>query len=283
MVFMLSSKCSLASRPSVYSFGFMRAILLFLCLSPLLLAQNKQASQSGVTQKDQSKPVSETQQQAQQATNQPTACKCEIAKPEEKTQQAQQDDAAEKRLYHAYMWATIVGTFINLLILIGVICQSRSTAKAADAAKKSADVAEQALRISQAADVHLDAVSVMDDTQAGFYKPTNRVSFRFQNFGSTQARDVAFEYTMKTSVGKETGSEKPLRTVIPAGATRTLSTRPMAGWLTIQEAQAIELGQAEVRFTVSVTWKDVFGETSTAVFSGFYQSGEKKWGYEKDA
>ena len=72
--------------------------------------------------------------------------------------------------------------------------QAAATETAANAAKKSAEVAEMALRLGERADVLLNAVALTNDPEVLSsnipINPHCRVNMEFKNFGRTRAQNV---------------------------------------------------------------------------------------------
>jgi hypothetical protein len=72
--------------------------------------------------------------------------------------------------------------------------QAAATETAANAAKKSAEVSEMALRLGERADVLLNAVSLTNDPEVLSsniaINPHCRVNMEFKNFGRTRAQNV---------------------------------------------------------------------------------------------
>src|SRR5438309_2687236 len=76
--------------------------------------------------------------------------------------------------------------------------QAKSAEVAACAAKKSAEVAEHALKISQRADVLLNRVSLLNPFDATGIVPKTTVKMEFKNCGKTRAEKVVFHVKLTT-------------------------------------------------------------------------------------
>jgi hypothetical protein len=68
-----------------------------------------------------------------------TCIGCIVAQPNHKTQQQQDTEDANNRLYYWYMLATIIGVVGGFIGIIVLICQNKITRRTADAAKASAE------------------------------------------------------------------------------------------------------------------------------------------------
>jgi len=90
-------------------------------------------------------PAENNKQEANKA--QDGAClQCQMKEQSNRIKQEQEDVASEKRLYHRYMLATIVGVALNCFTICILIWQNILTRKSANAAKASADALKNAER-----------------------------------------------------------------------------------------------------------------------------------------
>ena len=77
---------------------------------------------------------------SQNDTNQGTSTsKGEVTENAKQAQTENHEDIPEKRLYHRYLRATIIGVCVSLLVLVGLIVQTALTIKAVKASERSAD------------------------------------------------------------------------------------------------------------------------------------------------
>jgi hypothetical protein len=149
----------------------------------------------------------------------------------------------------------------------------KETKKAADAATKSADTAERALKLTQRADVLLSGVSLRDSAgvDASPVRPDSYVILEFKNFGRTRAENVVFEIMLVIpdcpSSVKHLG---PM--VLGAGDTQALRFQAFGEFLTELIASGIGDGTIKLSFTGKVSYRDIFDVVHTTSPSGVFHS-----------
>jgi len=134
------------------------------------------------------------------------------------------------------------------------------TRKAADAAKKSAEVSEMALKLTQRADILVDACSVIDNTHAGFkIAPNNHVAISFKNFGPTRAENVVYRVTLIIP-GVPQSDQIIGPSPLGPGDTQTMSFSEFGAFLTPQTIKDIGDGRIILRVSGTVSYSDIFGD-----------------------
>jgi hypothetical protein len=141
---------------------------------------------------------------------------------------------------------------------------------AANAAKKSAELAEMSLRLAERADVLLEAVGpVHHPNSGGILTGYSNVIFRFKNFGRTRGTNVRYEASLSVD-----GNHNPLTEAEPAvlgpGETQSLRFGQFRDWLNEETFKAIVEGRASLTFKSKVTYDDTFGESHVSENSGTY-------------
>jgi hypothetical protein len=135
------------------------------------------------------------------------------------------------------------------------------TRKAADAAKKSAEVSEMALRLTQRADILVEACSIVDNTRAGFQiAPNNHVSVAFKNFGRTRAENVVYKIRLIIPGVPESDQINGPSPLGP-GDSQTMSFIPFGAFLNQSTMNDIGTGAIIMRIKGTVSYADIFGDT----------------------
>lgn len=112
--------------------------------------------------KDHRNPNADGQKQETKTPNQAAGASCFVEQPPIKDAEQQYDPYSD-RLYRAYLGATILGVCFSLIVVGLLIRQNGLTRKSADAADKSAQVAERntnALVVIQRAWIHAEVIWV---------------------------------------------------------------------------------------------------------------------------
>jgi hypothetical protein len=139
--------------------------------------------------------------------------------------------------------------------------------RAANAAKRSAEFAELAVKTSERADVLLDAAGLSTGRDLS---PQSRVQLIFKNYGRTRANDVRFDLRV-TIPDTPDGSTLPLPpTPIGAGGRQTVTFQMFTEWVSKESFEGIRLGTIAMRFTGTVQYFDMFGERHITRCSGTF-------------
>jgi hypothetical protein len=149
--------------------------------------------------------------------------------------------------------------------------QAAGTETAANAAKKSAEVAEMALKLAERGDVLLNAVSLtMDPTVVSTntaIHPYSRVSMEFKNFGRTRAQNVRCLIGLVIPGVPETvPPREPF--ILGPGATQLLTFETFKATLTQKTYEDIASGVIDLKFAGTVSYEDIFGESHTITCRG---------------
>jgi hypothetical protein len=154
----------------------------------------------------------------------------------------------------------------SVLIAIATLVLALYAVRQANAAKKSADTYEQTVRLTERADVLLEA--------AGFEPPDitklGPVVLVFKNFGRTTANRVLFEMIVTVP---ELGNYKALPLPylpIGSGDNQRVVFSKMKEWLSRETFLQVLDGRTTLRFSGKVTYTDVFGIGHTTKCSGIY-------------
>lgn len=137
----------------------------------------------------------------------------------------------------------------------------------ADAAKKSADVADLALRSAERAEITLESCGVLGELMNG---ADCRVILEFKNSGRTAAQYVRLALNVVAEGVPETSNENIPSITIGAGMTANISSQQFGDFLTKDMAIAVLTGRNPLRFIGEVAYKDVFGYSHTFKTAGTY-------------
>jgi hypothetical protein len=152
-------------------------------------------------------------------------------------------------------WADYVTIIANLAFTLTTFVIAIYAAVQARAAKKSADIYEQTVRLTERADVLLDSVGVIE---ASTSVRDNRVVLKFKNFGRTRGNNLIF-YVSLTIPNLPPASPDPSPvTVLAAGDIVTMPFSVFGEWLTRDSFTDIYSGKIEMRFDAKVTYTDIF-------------------------
>lgn len=171
------------------------------------------------------------------------------------------------------LFLVIVGSvamWVALTTLRTIKRQTKAAETAANAAKKSADTGEMALRLSERADVMLDSAGVSTGQQK--ITPESRVLLQFKNYGRTRANNVRFNFSV--TIPDLPDSESLPLPPIPIGArdTQQIFFRMFREWVTKDTFLSILNGKTKVRFSGTLAYDDVFGQSHTVKCSGILLS-----------
>jgi hypothetical protein len=149
--------------------------------------------------------------------------------------------------------------------------QAAATETAANAAKKSAEVAEMALKLGERADVLLNAVALtMDPTVLSTNSAINiysRVNMEFKNFGRTRAQNVrCLIGLIIPGVPETVPPREPF--ILGPGATQLLTFEQFSATMTQKTYQDIAGGVIDLKFAGTVTYEDIFGESHSITCRG---------------
>jgi hypothetical protein len=144
---------------------------------------------------------------------------------------------------------------------------------AANAAKRSAEVAEMALKVVERADVMLDAVSLTMRTAQALHtnvplSPYSRVSMELRNFGRTRADNVRCNINLIIPGVEQSERVPPDPFVIGPGASQTVMFRTFKESLTEKTYKDIESGAIDLKFAGTVSYEDIFGESHSVTCKG---------------
>ena len=114
---------------------------------------------------------------------------------ETERQDRERESTTQTSIVTFTFWLVIVGGLQAVAIIFGLVW----TKRAADAAKKTAIVAIEALHLTERADVLFETQKYLD-TQTGLYSgeinPTTEVVFVERNYGRTRAKDLQIGWCM---------------------------------------------------------------------------------------
>lgn len=243
----------------------MRIALLLLCL----LLQKQPTTNKQSSQEQAQKPTTE---QSTPEIKQPIRA----ADSQVRNEDHQEDERAQRV---KEINDTLLVIFTGLLVLVGTLQAiaifrqekwMRSNVAvarlAAEAAKKSADVAESSLHLAERADVLLEGASfehgrVMDMRDS-------KVVLRFKNFGRTKAKNVKLTLNLIVEGVPPTDSTQTPSVTIGAGDTCPISSQRFVEFMSQETAQGIFLGKTPLRFEASAVYQDIFDEHHRSCYSG---------------
>jgi hypothetical protein len=137
---------------------------------------------------------------------------------------------------------------------------------AADAATKSANVAESALKLSERADVLLNAAMFKHGTILS--GKDARVVLEFKNFGRTRANNLKYTFNLIIEGVPPTDSSKVPQVTMGAGETQHISSQRLVEFLAEDTAQGIFQDKIPLKFEAEVVYKDVFGDPHRSYYEG---------------
>lgn len=179
----------------------------------------------------------------------------------------------------ALFLAAAIAAVIALRTLSAIQQQARiariglgATRVAANAARKSADVAELALKVVERADLLLEAVGIVNTEQrvddSGY---GNQIIIKFKNMGRTRANTAIFRSFLEIP-GVPTKEKTLGPVVVGPGATQKLNCGMFGDFLNAETAEGVLNGTIPMKFTVRATFTDVFGDAHTTEHRGTFRS-----------
>jgi hypothetical protein len=165
---------------------------------------------------------------------------------------------------YLYILANLLLTLITLGIAIFAAIQAR-------AAKRSADNDERSVRLTERADVLLEAVGLT-------YGPSGQldgraaVKLRFKNFGRTRATNVQLSADLIIpGIPDSATLPKMPKIVMGAGDDQTATFGNFGNYLTTETAQGIFKGTVKMEFVAKATYDDVFGKSHICECAGYFE------------
>jgi hypothetical protein len=148
------------------------------------------------------------------------------------------------------------------------------TKKTADAAKLSAEVADQTMRLTQGAVILQNFVEFKPDE----FLPTSRIYWHFKNFGQTSAHDVRIDSAIMTGDATIPIKGSKLESPLTMGRDQTIYVTfgPFQG-ITPDLWSDIYNGRLKLLIVARVRYADVFGRHQTKGFKGRYRPGSTKF------
>jgi biopolymer transport protein ExbD len=147
--------------------------------------------------------------------------------------------------------------------------QATHAKTAALAAKRSADAYEKTVRLTERADVLLDAISIVQP-EGNPYFQDGRVIVTFKNFGRTRANNLKSSVTLTVPDVEPLSVEAPLDTVLGPGDTQKVTFGTLAEWLTREKFEGVYQRKIELRFDAKVSYADIFEVTHMMECGGVY-------------
>jgi hypothetical protein len=169
----------------------------------------------------------------------------------------------------AYVVFTGVSVLVGLSTLGLLYRQTSATKIAAYAAKKSADIAEMAVKLSERADVLLQG-AVLETGQA-VSGGDSRVVVRFKNFGHTRASNVALSLNILIEGVPDSDSGRIPPITMGAGDEQTVSSGRFTEFLTFETARNVLSGKLPLHFETQALYQDVFGAAHRTFCAGRFE------------
>jgi hypothetical protein len=162
------------------------------------------------------------------------------------------------------------GVYFAWRTLRGIEIQTSALNTTAEAAKKSAEVAEQALRISERADILLNAAVFRHGTVLSGNDAF--VEIEFKNFGRTRALNVQLSLNLAIEGVPSTDCKLIPPITMGAGDIKRVNSDYFVKFLTLPTAADIFQGQLALRFEAQASYEDVFGQKHTTHATGLLNS-----------
>ena len=157
---------------------------------------------------------------------------------------------------------TIVQAFITFVALMFTI-------RAANAAKRSADIATEALHITERADVVIDRINA--ESIGGELLHDTTVEVCFKNRGRTRATNVTFEGTLGIPGGTMLPKEVAPPVVVASGDEVPFRfKRQLSTYIPASALAGINAGKHILRITGRLHYDDVFKQPHTIDFEGVW-------------
>lgn len=167
-------------------------------------------------------------------------------------------------------WALVIVGIVTAWIALGTLGdlkkQTAATGVSAEAAKKSAEIAEASLKLVERADVLLDAASLVHGE--GMSGKDARVVLQFKNFGRTKAIEVNLALYLVIEGVPESDCTQVPPISMGAGETKDVSSPRFVMFLTEKTAQAILAGTTSLRFKGEAKYQDIFGGDHRSYYEG---------------
>lgn len=151
--------------------------------------------------------------------------------------------------------------------------QTAATRIAADAAKKSAETCELALKLDGRADVLLENAGLVTSRPELFInakiRSTCQVALDIKNFGRTRAQNV--RCLVGLEISGTPGAKWPQGPfILGPGETQRIMTQTFQEALNEETYEKIANGEASFGFSASITYDDIFGESRALNCEGIY-------------
>jgi hypothetical protein len=168
-------------------------------------------------------------------------------------------------------WVLAFVGFIGAGIAIGtlyvLIKQTKATKLAADAAKKSADVADTALKLLERADILLNASSIDSQQMSG---TDTRVVLQFKNFGRSRARNVRLKLNLIIKGVSTTDNSNIVPITMGASETQNIASDRFGDFLNGPLTREVLSGQRPLQFEGEASYIDVFDAPHRSYYAGTY-------------
>jgi hypothetical protein len=180
-------------------------------------------------------------------------------------------------------WALVVVGIITAWVALGTLRdlkkQTAATGISAEAAKKSAEIAEASLKIVERADILLDAASLVYGQIPG--GKDARVILQYKNFGRTKAVEVRLRLNLIIKGIPESDHTKIPTIVMGAGETKEASSQRFVEFMTEDTAQEIFSGKTGLSFEGGASYEDIFGNPHHCFYTGTWDKGTNMFHIEK--
>lgn len=181
-------------------------------------------------------------------------------------------------------WALVIVGIVAAWIALGTLGdlkkQTAATRISADAAKKSAEIAEASLKLVERADVLLNAAYLIH-SQVLSDQQNSRVILQFKNFGRTKAVEVKLKLNLIIEKVPETDCTEVPPIAMGAGETKDISSLRFVEFLTEQTAQGIFTGKIGLRFEGESRYRDIFGGAYRSYYEGTWGAGTNVFRIDK--
>jgi|SRR5208282_4261606 hypothetical protein len=246
-------------------------LLIVVCFSVAAIGQ------SGSTQE------APTQQKKDEAKSVPPSS---IAPPPPPQQHGQTDGSCKIPAWTDPFWsnwALVIVGIVTAWIALGTlkdIKQQTSTATiSADAAKKSAEMAEASLKLGERADVLLDAASLVYGQDLS--GKDARVVVQFKNFGRTKAVNVRLKLNLVTEGIPETDHTNIPTISMGAGEVKEISSQKFVQFMTEVMARKIFAAETSLSFEGEACYQDIFGTPHRSYYTGTWNVGTNRFHIKK--
>jgi hypothetical protein len=157
--------------------------------------------------------------------------------------------------------------FVQALITLGAL---GAAIRAANAAKTSANIARDALHLTERADVVVDSTGT---STAGALRFDTTVTVFFKNTGRTRANDVIFDGALGVPGSPLGRADHGPPTVIAAGDTAPFNFAGALGThIPPEQLQQVNVGATTLRLDGKLSYSDVFTKPHSIVFQGEWNS-----------